>query len=297
MIGLALLTKLTIVLFLPSLVLYLFVSAVRRESARQALLRPLLWSGVICIAVAGPWYARNAVSTVKFAIFSSRYNEIAEGRSDRVGPARRVVVMVRDLAGWPMTATVATAAAGLAWGSRGRGNGGESGPDGARALRTSISLGWPGWGLAPQRRSSSARPTSTHVFSCRSGRPSRSISAAPSRSLMSRLDAVPKVLVGFGLAASVLAACVNVAREPVNPTYWKTAGLIDDLVGRFGISNLVNVGNRASWNVCKTGLINELRAEPGNCFVLHDMTKLSADRAPAAEPGRRRRGAGTIRPG
>ena len=39
---------------------------------------------MICIAVAGPWYARNAVSAVKFAIFSSRYNEIAEGRPDRV---------------------------------------------------------------------------------------------------------------------------------------------------------------------------------------------------------------------
>ncbi len=42
---------------------------------------------------------------------------------------------------------------------------------------------------------------------------------------------------------------------------------------------LGNVGNCIEWNVCKTGLINELRDRPADCFVLHDLTKLPPERA------------------
>jgi len=277
-IGLALLTKLTVALFLPSLMLYVLVCALRSTSDRRALLRPLLWCGLICIAVAGPWYARNAVSAVKFAVFSSRYNELAEGRSDRVPAARRVVVMVGDLAGWPMTATVAAAVlAGLLAGSRG--GGADSSPCGERAVAQLhfTRMAWLGAG------------TGAVILLCPSYFDSRFLLpiwpalavdlGTRLRAMLIRLDFTPKVLVGLGLTASVLAAAVMVAREPFNPTYWRTAGLIDDLVGRYGITNLVNMGNCASWNVCKTGLINELREKPGDCFVLHDLTKLSADRA------------------
>ena len=51
------------------------------------------------MAVAGPWYALNATRAVKFARFSSRYNEIAEGRPDRVPSSQRLVLMAADLAG------------------------------------------------------------------------------------------------------------------------------------------------------------------------------------------------------
>ena len=70
-----------------------------------------------------------------------------------------------------------------------------------------------------------------------------------------------------------------VAQTPAITTYWNTAALIDELVREYGISTLGNVGNCAEWNVCKTGLINELRDQPANCFVLHDLTKLNADDA------------------
>ena len=90
-----------------------------------------------------------------------------------------------------------------------------------------------------------------------------------------RLPALPKALLGLGFAGSLLwASTVAVAREPLFPTYWKTTALIDELVDRFGVSNLVNVGNCAAWNVCKTGLMNELRHDPNSCFVLHDATRL-----------------------
>jgi hypothetical protein len=93
------------------------------------------------------------------------------------------------------------------------------------------------------------------------------------------LRAIPRLLIGVGFLASLAFAAAAVAREPLFPTYWKTTGLIDDLVKRFGVSNVLNVGNCAGWNVCKTGLMNELRDEPGNCFVLHDLTKVEGARA------------------
>ncbi len=43
------------------------------------------------------------------------------------------------------------------------------------------------------------------------------------------------------------------------------------------MTTLANVGNIADWNVCKTGLINELRDQAGNCFVLHDLSAESAE--------------------
>ena len=43
------------------------------------------------------------------------------------------------------------------------------------------------------------------------------------------------------------------------------------------MASLANVGNIADWNVCKTGLINELRDNPNDCFVLHDLSAESAE--------------------
>ena len=88
-----------------------------------------------------------------------------------------------------------------------------------------------------------------------------------------RLAAIPKTLVGLGFAGSLLLALLTVVREPSFTTYWETTGMIDELVERYGVSNLLNVGNCAAWNVCKTGLMNELRDDPGSCFVLHDLTQ------------------------
>jgi hypothetical protein len=75
-----------------------------------------------------------------------------------------------------------------------------------------------------------------------------------------------------GLAACVSLSVIGLAREPVGKTYWQAGALIDRLVATHGVVDLVNVGNTESWNVCKTGLINELRANPRDCFVLHDLS-------------------------
>jgi hypothetical protein len=96
---------------------------------------------------------------------------------------------------------------------------------------------------------------------------------------LATVRAFPRFLVGAGFIVSLACATAAVVREPLFPTYWKTTGLIDNLVKRFGVSNVLNVGNCAGWNVCKTGLMNELRDEPGNCFVLHDLTKVQGARA------------------
>ena len=76
----------------------------------------------------------------------------------------------------------------------------------------------------------------------------------------------------------------GIVRQPSNQTYWRTASLIDHLVSEYGVATLGNVGNRIDWNVCKTGLINELRDKPADCFVLHDLTKLTQERVRQALP-------------
>ncbi len=275
-IGLSLLTKLTVALFLPGSMVYLLVNALRNAANRRALLRPLLWSAVMCVAVAGPWYARNTVSTVKFAIFSSRYNELAEGRSDRIPTARRVGMLVRDLAGWPIAATVAAAAV-AAWVTGSKAGGAGSRPSGERAVRQFhfTRMAWLGAGTGAVVLLWPSYFDSRFLLPIW---PALAVDLGTRlRAVLTQLDFTPKVLVGLGLAASMLAAPIAVMGETLNPTYWKTAALIDNLVARYRITNLANVGNCPWWNVCKTGLINELRDNPGDCFVLHDLTKLPQD--------------------
>ena len=80
-----------------------------------------------------------------------------------------------------------------------------------------------------------------------------------------------------GLAVSVALSVLFLVNEPVSNTSWRAQGLIDSSVSRYGITTLANVGNIAHWNVCKTGLINELRDRPGDCFVLHDLSAETAE--------------------
>ena len=81
----------------------------------------------------------------------------------------------------------------------------------------------------------------------------------PIARLVAGLGFVPRALAGAALAASVSISAIGLAREPVAPTHWSAARLIDQLVSRHGVSSLATVGNIETWNVCKTGLINELR--------------------------------------
>ena len=71
----------------------------------------------------------------------------------------------------------------------------------------------------------------------------------------------------------VLGSARGILEEPTTTTYWAAKDLIDDLVARHQIRFLGNIGNCPDWNACKTGLINELRSDPSDCFVLHDLSK------------------------
>jgi hypothetical protein len=83
---------------------------------------------------------------------------------------------------------------------------------------------------------------------------------------------VKVVIVHAALAACVVPAACRLAGEGETATHWAAARLIDDLVARYGVATIANAGNAPDWNVCKTGLINELTATPGDCFVIHDFS-------------------------
>jgi 4-amino-4-deoxy-L-arabinose transferase-like glycosyltransferase len=278
-VGLALLTKLTTFLFLPGPFVYACVRSIRDRAGAAIFLKRLALSVAVCLAVAGPWYARNGGRAVKFAFFSSRYNEVATG-NDRVATAHRAAEIARDVAGWPLTVTIAAGV--LAVATLGRGKPLEAAAE-AASLRQGLAracftkMAWLGAGIA------AAALLYPAYFDTRFLLPIWPVLAVAigsnMRSRVVRLPPMPKILLEVGLAASVLLAVANVAREPLFATYWGTTGLIDDLVKRYGVSNVLNVGNCAAWNVCKTGLMNELRDDPGNCFVLHDLTRGSDDRA------------------
>jgi hypothetical protein len=311
-VGLALLTKLTIVLFLPGPLVYGGLKALRGSAARPLFLKRLALCIAVCLIVAGPWYFKNGRTAVRFAIFSAKYNELATGR-DRVPVSQRAAEMANDLVGWPLIVTIAGSAIAFAVFRRklvAVGPGGNvefpvgsaiadrsavnrqtvrnsgpyeelahSAPAGEQALadRNFRRMAWLGAGFAAVVL---LYPT---YFDTRFLLPiwpvlAVAIGTAVSMQLAT-LRAIPRLLIGVGFIVSLGCATAAVAREPLFPTYWKTTGLIDDLVRRFGVSNVLNVGNCAGWNVCKTGLMNELRDEPGNCFVLHDLTKAEGARA------------------
>jgi hypothetical protein len=276
-IALALLTKLTTALFLPGLLIYAFARMARSGASRSIVFKKLVLGVAVCLAVAGPWYFKNASAAVKFAFFSSKYNEVATGR-DRVPTAQRAAEMARDLAGWPLIITVAASALPAAvLGRRNRREIVEAEDRRAVAQMCFTRMAWSGAGIAALVLLYPA------YFDTRFLLPVWPVLAVAIGSRVAgrliRLPAIPKAVIGLGFAASMLLAASSVAREPLFPTYWKTSRLIDDLVNRYGVTNLLNVGNCPAWNVCKTGLMNELREDPGSCFVLHDLTRASEARA------------------
>jgi hypothetical protein len=213
---------------------------------------------------------------VNFALFSAKYNETATGR-ERVPITERTADLVSNLPGWPLCCTLAGSAIVLASIRMKRLSGAGRSPERDTTARDFMRMAWLGGGIA------AAPLLFTSYFDPRFLLPIWPVFAVAIGTCLSLrmplASAVTRSLCGAGLAASVVCAMVAVAREPIFPTYWKTTALIDDLVRNRGVSNLLNVGNCAGWNVCKTGLMNELRDDPGNCFVLHDLTKLSEPRA------------------
>jgi Dolichyl-phosphate-mannose-protein mannosyltransferase len=280
LVGLAFLTKLTIVLFLPIPLYFALARVIRGGRERAILLKSLVWSVVACAAIAGPWYVSNANTAYKFAQFSSRYNEIAELRPGRDPTARRLVLMAADLPGWPLVATFGIAAVLVALVARSQTPTADSLAD--EALRDDRGalfsrMAWLGAGSA------ATILLWPLYFDTRFLMPIWPVVAVDlGRRLAVMLPRSPRpqrAIFAAGLAISVICAAIAVVRAPVVPTYWNTAALIDNLVREYGTATIGNVGNFAEWNVSKSGLANELRRQPATCFVLHDLTKMLADEA------------------
>jgi len=276
MVGLALLTKLTIALFLSAPLVYVLWNTIRFHGDRRLLLKALCWSGLISLVIAGPWYALNTAKAVRFAIFSSRYDQVARDRADRVTTGERVAAFVADVAGWPLAATLASAALFGSLPALRKSNRSSDRVIERSELQAHLArMTWLGAGT------SAAALLVPSYFDPRFLLPIWPVVAIELGRrfaiMLPRFHAFPRCLVSGGLAASVLLACASVVRQPPIPTYWQTASLIDHLVSHYGIATLGNVGNCSEWNVCKTGLINELRDRPADCFVLHDLSKVPAD--------------------
>ena len=274
--GLALLTKLTAVLLLAGASVSFLGWMFRPGPDRSLRQRALGWAIVTCLAVAGPWYACNARAAVQFATFSARYNLLAEGQPRIVPLWDRLGRILGDLPGWPLI----------------------------------VMLGVMGFGISVRRGSNPTLETAERAALCST--PARfrvlvvastlvaagalmipayfdtrfllplwpSIAVALGGALAQAFRGLtfrPRVAIGAALAASLAASIAGVVGEPASTTCWAARGLIDQLVSRYGVATLANVGNVADWNVCKTGLINELREDPGNCFVLHDLSAESAE--------------------
>lgn len=263
--GLAALTKMTVVLLLPAPLAVAAMLFARRYPLDRRAARLAVVAGLSTLVVAGPWYARNGRAAVAFARFSSRYNVEAEGRADLAPRWTRWMSLTREMSG-PPAAALAVAAV-VAWAGR-RGAGGRStGADrdlafltGAGVIAGAVALLKPPY--FDPRFLLPIWPAATVGLGGWIARHAQGARGA----------AVAGVL-GLGM----LQAGRGVLADPVHTTYWSARSLIDDLVSRHGVATIANVGNSPHWNVAKTGLINELRARPGDCFVQLDLSRDTPD--------------------
>jgi hypothetical protein len=269
--GLALLTKTTAVFLLAGGIAWFLWRTWRRDQDRGSRLRALAVAVLVCVTVAAPWYVHHGSSAVRFALYSSRFNLVAEGQSQLKSVWDRLVLILADLPGWPLVAVVGfpaflmSAARWRAWDDE-SGGFAEIQPSSQyfRFMTAASLIGATAVLMVPTYFNTRfLLPLWPAVSVALSG---------PIARLVASQRFVLRMLAGAGLAACVSIAAVGVAHEHVAPTHWGAARLIDRLVSGHGVSILANVGNIETWNVCKTGLINELRSNPADCFVLHDLS-------------------------
>src|SRR5262249_49828882 len=77
--GLAVMTKLTVALLLPAAAVLFVTLYWRRHPIDRDALKTLVVIMLPIGLIAGPWYVKNGRSAVEFAVFSSKYNIVAEG--------------------------------------------------------------------------------------------------------------------------------------------------------------------------------------------------------------------------
>ena len=261
-IGMAMMTKLTVALLLPGpAIVFGILVLVRRRTTSVVSCSCLSAIVLGLFLIAGPWYARNGRIAVEFARFSSRYNIEAEGRSDQARIAERLAAIGSQVIGWPNLAVlVVVAAAGLA----------RRKLPGDFAMLAMASMGVGTIGLLI--------PT---YFDPRFVAPAWPVMAVAMSGGLVAIGRGRSKWIGLCLGFSLLAigsawSAVELVNEPGTKTYWAGRELIDELVARYGVRSIGNVGDTGDWNVCKTGLMNELRPHPEDCFVLHDLSRLDS---------------------
>lgn len=263
--GLALLTKLTVALFFPVSATVFLWQYLRRHGLDRSTWRPLLALAVPLLLIAGPWYFKNGVTAVRFAAFSARYQVLAEGKTTVLPIPERVAALGEQILGWPLLATLLLVTvpilARLVRGKRAPCQAGDAflvlvfvGAGSAASVLMLTSYFDPRF-LLP-------------IWGALAVCVARLIQLASAR-LGSISTGLAIALLATGVYRSVDALC----SEPRTRTYWTAQALIDELVVEHNVKTIGNVGNCSDWNVCKTGLINELRRNPADCFVLHDLSK------------------------
>jgi hypothetical protein len=269
--GLALLTKLTTVILLAGALVPVLWWSVQPGADRPRKLRALGYAILMSVLIAGPWYGRNAVATIRFASYSSRFSELAEGRSDVVSTTGRLVGLAADLPGWPLVCGLLLVCS-TAWIGIQRS---ASLPVDSAPLANSIAQRFEVLAAASALVGTGILLVPAYFDSrfLLPLWPSLSVGLGGRfASVLIRLGTLPRLTMYAGLAGCLAASAISFWREPLTTTPWAAAALIDRLVREHGIKTLANVGNLESWNVCKTGLINELREHPEECFVLDDLS-------------------------
>ncbi len=262
--ALACLTKMTAALLMPVPSALALVLMVRRHGLSKAT-AAMGWVVAVASSIAAPWYLRNGAAAIRFARFSARYNLEALGTPGRVGSMDRLPAIGRDLAGWPVVA-LALVAGFVAFGEWRRSKArSEAGSTDDFAL------------LAVACFASGALILQVPLyFDPRFLLPAWPSVAVVLGASLARIrwssDRVPSLATGALLAVALVGSFGRLADDPKTTTFWAARPLIDHLVARYRIANLYNVGNCQDWNVSKTGLANEFRDDPRDCFVLHDLS-------------------------
>jgi 4-amino-4-deoxy-L-arabinose transferase-like glycosyltransferase len=272
-IGIAggLMTKLTVALLLPGPAIVFCILYYRRHRLDRFTIRLFLWVLMPVLAFAAPWYVRNGRDAIEFARFSAHYDITALGRADGTPKLERLWLLGDRLAGWPLLALAGVAVTVAVVDRRGRIERRQSASAGhdfavlsvTGAVSGALILLGPSY-FDPRFLAPIWPPLAVCLVS-------------ELWKLHARRPRVATAATSVALVAGLMLSTHRLRDEPRTVTYWQTRRLIDELVTRHGASVIANLGDSRDWNVCKTGLINELRDNPGDCFVLHDLSRKAPD--------------------